>query len=110
MAAYATTAELAAALRITTPTPDQVVQLQQCLDAAAVEIDDALCAPADDPVDPTSPLLNRVNLMRGVEWWKANDAAYGWLGSGDEALRIPRSTFARHVATLTPLRKRFGVA
>jgi len=54
--------------------------------------------------------LNRVNLMRAVEWWKANDAAFGWLGSGDDALRIPRSPFTRHAVTLTPLRQRWGVA
>jgi hypothetical protein len=107
--AYATIDELADALR-TTVTADNTARLQACIDAAAVEIDDALCRTPDDPVDPTNPLLNRVNLMRAVEWWKANDAAFGWLGSGDDALRIPRSPFTRHAVTLTPLRQRWGVA
>ena len=109
--AYATIDELADALR-TTVTPDNTARLQACVDAAAIEIDDALCRdPAvPDPIDPTNPLLNRVNLMRAVEWWKANDAAFGWLGSGDDALRIPRSPFTRHAVTLTPLRQRWGVA
>jgi hypothetical protein len=51
-----------------------------------------------------------VNLMRGVEWWKANDAAFGFLGSGEDALRLPRSTFARHAAALTPARRAWGIA
>lgn len=108
--AYATVDELAAALRIPTPTPDQTVILQRCLDTAAIEIDDAICRPADDPVDPADPLAHSVNLMRGVEWWKANDAAFGYIGAGEDALRLPRSTFSRHAAALTPLRRGWGVA
>jgi hypothetical protein len=107
--AYATIDELAAALR-TPVTPDNTAILQRCLDAAALEIDDALCRPADDPVDPLDPLVHSVNLMRGVEWWKANDAAFGFLGSGEDALRLPRSTFARHAAALTPARRAWGIA
>jgi len=108
--AYATADELAAALRIPSPTPDQVTILQRCLDAAAIEIDDAICRPADDPLDPDDPLAHSVNLMRGVEWWKANDAAFGFIGAGEDALRLPRSTFTRHAVTLTPLRRAWGIA
>jgi hypothetical protein len=107
--AYATVDELAAALR-TTVTADNSAILQRCLDAAALEIDDAICRPADDPIDPADPLAHSVNLMRGVEWFKANDAAFGYLGAGEDALRLPRSTFARHAAALTPLRRAWGVA
>lgn len=107
--AYATVDELAAALRVQV-TPENTANLTACLAAAATEIDDALCRPADNPVDPAEPLLNRVNLMRGVEWYKANDAAFGFLGAGEDALRLPRSTFARHAVTLTPLRARWGIA
>jgi len=110
VAAYATIDELAAALRITTITPEVQARLQACLDAAGIEIDDALCRLADDPVDPTNALLNRVNLMRGVEWYKANEAAFGILGADENAMRLPKSTFARHAVTLTPLRQRWGVA
>jgi hypothetical protein len=108
--AYATLAELAAALRITTLTPEVEARLQACLDAAAVEIDDALCRTAEDPVEAGNPLVNRVNLMRAVEWYKANDAAFGILGSDENAMRLPKSTFARHAVTLTPLRTRWGIA
>jgi len=108
--AYATIAELSAALRITTTTPELEARLQSCLDAAALEIDDAICRTPENPVDPASPLLNRVNLMRGVEWYKANDAAFGILGADENAMRLPKSTFARHAVTLTPLREQWGVA
>jgi hypothetical protein len=102
--AYATAEELAVALRITVTAANQDA-LQVCLDAAAVEIDDALAA--SPPVDyTTSPLVNRVNVLRGVEWWKANDAAYGIPAVPNQ----PGDSFARHAITLLPLRTAFGVA
>jgi len=106
--AYATVDELAAALRITVTTANQA-GLQACLDAAAIEIDDAV--DRLDPIDPANPLANRVNLIRGVEWWKSNDAAFGIIGMSDTgALRAPKDPFVRHAAALLPLREQFGVA
>lgn len=110
--AYATVDELAAALRITA-TPANTEALQACLDAAALEIDTAMCR-----LDPTAglppegePLANRINLVRGVEWFKAQDAAFGVIGFADTgALQAPRNTFARHAVTLLPLKEQFGVA
>jgi len=56
-------------------------------------------------------LAKRVNILRGVEWWKANDAAWGILGFADTgALRLPRATFVRHAATLLPLKQQWGLA
>ena len=106
--AYATVDELAAALRITAPAANQA-SLQACLDAAAVEIDAA--ADRVDPLAPDDPLANRVNVLRGVEWYKSNDAAFGVIGTADTgALTAPKSGFARHQATLIPLEQQFGVA
>lgn len=106
--AYATVDELAAALR-TKLTPENTATLQACLDAAASEIDDAV--DRTDPIPPADALVNRVNLLRGVEWYKANDAAWGILGFDESgALRLPRSTFARHALTLMPLKQQWGVA
>jgi hypothetical protein len=110
--AYATPEELASALRIAV-TPANQDALLACLDAAALEIDDAI-----DRVDPAEPLptgqeplANRVNIVRGVEWWKSNDAAFGVIGSTDTgALRAPRDGFYRHRLTLIPLKQQFGVA
>ena len=104
--AYATPQELADALRVTLTAANQA-SLQACLDAAAVEIDDALDA-ATTPPDPANALLNRVNILRGVEWWKANDAAYG--APAASLTMIPADSFARHSATLLPLKTVFGVA
>jgi len=106
--AYASVDELAAALRIRL-TAENTPQLQLCLDAAAQEIDDAI--DRVDPVPDGDPLANRVNLLRGVEWFKANDAAFGVIGFDETgALRLPKSTFARHAVTLTPLKQQWGVA
>lgn len=101
---YATTAELADALRITATAANQAA-LTACLEAAAIEINDALCEPAD--VAPNA-LLNRVNLVRAVEWWKANDAAVG--SPAGSALAAPVESFAGHSADLTPLKTTFGIA
>jgi hypothetical protein len=110
--AYATIAELAAALRITVTTANQA-GLTACLEAAAIEIDDTLDRAADDPdpVDPNDPLLNRVNLLRGVEWFKANDAAFGVIGVSDTGtLQAPKNTFRRHSIALLPYKQQWGVA
>ena len=120
--AYATTEELATALRIR-ETTSNTPALQACLDAAAVEIDhevdwlpevqtlimgDGSPYPDDDP---RLALLNRVNIVRGVEWYKANDAAFGVVGF-DQAgvLQAPRDAFNRHAYELTPLKQQWGVA
>lgn len=106
--AYATVDELAAALRIAV-TSANTAGLQACLDAAAIEIDQTISATT--PIDPADPLANRVNVLRGVEWWKSNDAAFGVIGMADTgALQAPRNGFRRHAATLIPLKQRWGVA
>jgi hypothetical protein len=106
--AYATVEELAAALRVRV-TAETTATLQACLDAAAVEIDHYI-----DAVEPTAPddvLANRVNVLRGVEWWKANDAAFGVIGFDQTgALQAPRDGFARHGRALVPLKQQWGVA
>lgn len=110
--AYATPEELAAALRIAV-TVDNTPALEACLDAAATEIDAAVDRPAGGelPEAPPDPLANRVNILRGVEWWKSNDAAFGVIGFADTgALRAPRDSFSRHRAALRPLKAQWGVA
>jgi hypothetical protein len=114
--AYATVDELAAALRVTV-TAANTPALQACVDAAATEIDHAVdWLPQVDPrivppEEPPDPLLNRVNIVRGVEWWKANDAAFGVIGFTETgALQAPRDGFARHAKELGPLRQQWGIA
>lgn len=108
---YATPDELAAALRITRRTPDVDAQLQACLDAATAEIDHDLDRADDDPVPEGDALTNRVCLVRAVEWWKSNDAAFGVIGFDQTgSLQVPRDGFSRHAYALTPLKKSWGIA
>jgi hypothetical protein len=106
--AYCTVDEVARALR-TTVTPENTEGLQKCIDAAAREIQHDIDG-ADD-VSPDDPLANRVNILRAVEWAKANDAAFGVIGFDQTgALQAPRDGFNRHAYTLTPLKQRWGIA
>jgi hypothetical protein len=108
--AYATIDQLAAALRISV-TPANTPTLQACLDAAAQEIDHAVDRRVDEPIPSGDALAERVNVLRGVEWWKSNDAAFGVIGFAETgALQAPRDGFARHERTLIPLKQQFGVA
>lgn len=105
--AYATIDELAAALRITVTAVNQA-GLESCLAAAALEIDSAL--DRTEPLPDADPLANRVNILRGVEWYKANDAAFGVIGVSDTGtLQAPRNTFRRHAVALGPHKQQFGI-
>lgn len=105
---YATVDELAAALRITV-TAANTASLQACLDAAAAEIDHAV--DRLDPIPDGDALTNRISILRGVEWWKSNDAAFGVIGFDETgALQAPRDGFARHERALVPLKQQFGIA
>lgn len=106
--AYATKDELAAALRIRV-TAENTATLQACLDAAAEEIDHDVARV--DPIPAGDPLANRVNILRGVEWFKAQDSAWGVIGFAETgALTAPRDGFNRHAYTLTPLKQQWGIA
>src|SRR5262245_44029880 len=109
--AYASLDQLAAALRVTV-TPKNQDALQRALDAASDEIDKELDRPATDPLpDPAPALVVQVNVDRGVEHFKASDAAWGGVGYADVGiLRVPADGFARHAATLTPYKAQYGVA
>lgn len=108
--AYASVEELAAALRIRV-TAENTAALQRALDAAAEEIDHHVARDADNPIPTDDPLAASVNVSRGVEWFKAQDAVFGVVGFSDTgALQAPRDTFARHGRELVPLKQHFGVA
>jgi len=111
VAAYATVDELAQALRVVV-TAGNTPTLEACLDAAAAEIDHAVDLPEGDAIEGDGlALANRVNVLRGVEWFKSNDAAFGVIGyDGTGALTAPRDGFNRHAYTLAPLRRQWGVA
>jgi hypothetical protein len=110
---YATADELAAQLRVA-PTLKNADQLAACVAAASREIDHELDPVTDSPplTDPGDlALAHQVCIARGVEWYKTNDSVFGVIGFADTGvLAAPRDTFARHSATLIPLRQQFGVA
>ena len=66
---------------------------------------------ASSEIPDGDALANRVNMLRAVEWWKANDAAFGVIGFDQTgALQAPRDGFRRHAAALLPLKQEYGVA
>lgn len=108
--AYATVEDLAAALHIRV-TPENTPALQRALDAAANEIDQDLDRPVENLLpDPPPAEIVQTNIDRGVEWYKAADAAYGIVGVEDTgAIRAPRDGFARHSQNITRHKIRWGI-
>lgn len=120
--AYATIDQLAQALEIRV-TDENAELLQDCLDAAAREIDHYLdvtvyavqpVLPGQLPADvklPEEPLLTRTNVNRGVEWYKAPATYNGGVGMVETGqLVAPTSGFERHAAALLPLKSAWGLA
>lgn len=107
--AYATAEQLAEALEIRV-TPDNQPLLDDCLAAAATEIDSFLtdC----DVADPSAvAIISRTNVNRAVEWYKAPAVYNGGVGAVETGtMAAPSSGFNRHAAALTPLRVRWGLA
>ena len=112
---YATVEEVAWALHLARPpTNADLEAMEACLGAAEAEVDSWVDWPEDpDPDSWTEAqlaLANRVTVLRAVEWWKANDAAFGLVGSAElGALRAPRDGFDRHRLTLWGLKQQWGV-
>jgi hypothetical protein len=108
---YCTVDELAAALHVRL-TPANTAGLQVCIDAAADEIDGALDRFDDDPIAPApdSPaLVNRDNVLRAVQWYKANDVALGTAGTATQGvLTPPAEPFIP--ASEVPYRQGWGLA
>jgi hypothetical protein len=107
--AYATEEQLAAALRVTV-TVKNTDALTLSLEAAAQEIDQ-YCDRAGASIPDGDPLATMVNIARGIEWYKANDSAFGTVGFDNVgALHVPADAFARHARNLIPLKVQFGIA
>lgn len=106
---YATVDELAQQLRVRV-TPENGAWLQTCCDAATAEIDEDLCR-LDPWPDPLPEPVHTVCVARAVEWWKANDAAFGVIGFAETgALRAPKDAFDRHRTVIAPYKQQWGVA
>jgi hypothetical protein len=112
--AYCTIEELAYDLGITV-TAANTPKLQACVDAAAIEINDAIdWVPLVNPLeDPPNALLHRINVARGAEWWKASDTVGASVIGSEQTglLTAPRSGFSvRYGTILTPLKQQWGIA
>jgi len=110
--AYADATELARRLKITSPPPTaaQIEAMQQCLDAAAEEIDWELSGTASwtpPPVAPPYPaLVVEVNLERAVEHWQQGQSPFGIVGMGGDVIPVvaARNSWYRHAIKLLPLK------
>ena len=108
--AYCTIDELAFALRIAV-TEANTPTLTACVDAAAEEIDAALDRDESDiPGEPSSPaLINRDNVARAVQWYKANDVALGGGGNPETGiLSLPAEQYVP--MSVVPYKQNWGVA
>ena len=109
--AYCTVEELATALRIVV-SDTNAARLEACVNAAAEEINAALDrdAPGDIPQSPNAPaLINRDNVFRGVQWYKANDVALGGGGTPETGILVA-PTDAYVPKSVVPYKENWGVA
>jgi hypothetical protein len=113
--AYATPDQLATALEIRV-TEDNQQLLEDCLGAAATEIDHFLVdadpsTVADIAAGNVPTIVTRVNVNRAVEWYKAPATFNGGIGMTDiGTMTAPASGFERYTAVLLPLRLTWGIA
>lgn len=108
--AYATVEQLAAALRIAVTTKNSE-WLELCLEAGASVVDQLCDRPDDDPMPVPPPALAVTeNIAISLEFYKANDAAFGAVGFADiGVMSVPADVYARHRNALIPLKVQFGV-
>jgi hypothetical protein len=105
---YASRDELAAALRIRV-TAANTQLLEDCLDAAADEIDAALDRVEPLPAPPPAA-VRRTNVNRAAEWYKAADMAGGVAGTDQTGtLTAPASGFGPHKAAILADKQQWGV-
>jgi hypothetical protein len=106
--AYASRDELAEALRVRV-TAANTQLLEDCLDAAAEEIDTALDRVEPLP-SPPSAAVRRTNVNRAVEWFKAADTINGVAGTEQTGILVaPTSGFGPHKAAILGEKQAWGV-
>lgn len=107
--AYSTTDEFFRRITKRSPSAEETVQAQRCLDAAALEIDAELGRAT--PYDSPPALVVEVNLDRAVEYWRQGEVAFGIMAMGDgAAVYTTRDSWDRHAHRLSPLKTSWGVA
>lgn len=110
---YATTDELFRLLRISSPTPDQLVAGQRVLDAASGEVDNHVDRTGTDPALTgwQLALASEVALERAVEHWQQGQSPFGVVGFGSDVPVVTgQNSWRRHASKLQPLKHSWGVA
>lgn len=110
---FASITELLAILGVRDPSTAQEEKAQRCLMAAALEIRKELDLAADQELDGFgAAVCAQVNLVRGAELWKEEEAQFGILGIGSDlgATYIAKDTWAKHAIKLAPLKGQWGFA
>lgn len=110
---YATREELARLLKTNATT--YADQLDECLVAAAGEINSELGLLEDDAVPLSETwqlaLAAQVNLERAAEHWHQRQVSFGIIGLDTEGpVRLARDTWDRHAYKLAPLKTSWGFA
>jgi hypothetical protein len=109
--AYATVTELAAALKIRTPTDAQRDAMERALLAAAGEINSEIDLAADAGLSGWQvALAAEVNLARAMEHWEKTPFGLIALGVDVPAERTARDSWDRHAHKLAPLKGQWGLA
>lgn len=110
--AYGTALELLRRLQVGAPNAAQSSQAQDCIDAAASEIDwDLGYSSASPAPTPTPPLLQEVNYGRARELWNLGYATFGASLLGTDVLAFAGAdSWARWHVMLQPLRAHEGIA
>lgn len=107
--AYADATELAAHLKIRTPTTEQTEDLERVLLAAAGEINSEIARVSLAGWELA--LAKEVNLERAVEHWQQVASPFGIVGLGDGAATYTaRDSWDRHALKLAPLKRVWGLA
>lgn len=110
---YAGTAELARVLHLRTVSAEQGTAMTRVLDAAAYEINSECNGSGTVEFGTPYPSLAiEVNLERAVEHWRQQEAAFGIVGLGGEAIPVTtaRDSWDRHAHKLAPLKGTLGTA
>ena len=111
--AYAEATELAAILKIRTPTSEQTAALERVLDAATGEIDAEIDLSATAVLTPEQgAIAEQVCLRRAAELWFLQGAPTGIAGIGSDmgAVHLARNSWDKYAYDLAPLKSQWGIA
>ena len=111
--AYAEATELAAILKIRTPTSEQTAALERVLDAATGEIDAEIDLSATAVLTAEQgAIAEQVCLRRAAELWFLQEVPTGIAGivSDMGAVHLARNSWDKYAYDLAPLKSQWGLA